>query len=84
MARFVGQALAGRRVIPSMECALVCLLIALSVAGYAMDLDRKVRTTATGLIAGLYEADMPAARGIPIPREAAVRVQAQAQAAPRR
>lgn len=90
MARFVGQTLAGRRVVPSMECALVCLLVALSVAGYAMDLDRKVRTTATGLVAGLYDETtaalydetIPAARGVPIPREAAVRV--QAQAAPRR
>ena len=81
MARFVGQALAGRRVIPSMECALVCLLVALSVAGNSMDLDHKVRTAATGLIAGLYDEDIPAVRGVPIPREATVRV--QAQAAPR-
>jgi len=36
MARFIGRALAGRRVVPSMECALVCLLVALSVAGNAM------------------------------------------------
>jgi len=82
MARFFGQALAGRRVVPSMECALVCLLVALSVAGNAMDLDRKVRTAATGLIAGLYDADIPAVRGVPIPRGATVPV--QAQAAPRR
>ena len=82
MARFIGQAWAGRRVVPSMECALVCLLIALSVAGNAMDLDRKVRTAATGLIAGLYDEEIPAVRGVPIPRNANVSV--QAQAAPQR
>ena len=83
MARFFGQALAGRRVVPSMECALVCLLVALSIAGHATDLDRKVRSTATGLIAGLYDGEVPAARGIPIPTEVAVTVRVQAQAVPR-
>lgn len=82
MARVIGQALAGRRVVPSMECALVCLLVALSIIGSATDLDRKVRSAATGLIAGFYEGEMTVAQDRSAPPKVTVRV--QAQAAPRR
>jgi len=78
MARFVGQALAGGRSILSMECALVCLLIGLSIAGNAMDLDRKVRSATTGLIAAVYEDNSLFASTAPIPVEVRVRIQAQA------
>lgn len=83
MASIVGRAFAGRRVVPSMECALVCLLLALSVAGYTMDLDRKVRAAATGMIVAAYTPEVRVAvRGVPLPKDATVRVQAQAVATP--
>ena len=78
MARIVGQALAGGRSILSMECALVCLLITLSIAGNQMDLDHKVRTAATGLIASVYESEMLFAQDAPLPVNVRVRIQAQA------
>lgn len=77
MARFIGHALAGRRVVPSMECALVCLLVALSILGSATDLDRKVRSATSGLIAGLYDAEIVTASNSPAPPKVTVRVQAQ-------
>ena len=77
MARFIGHALAGRRVIPSMECALVCLLVALSVLGSTMDLDRKVRSATSGLIAGIYDAKIAAVADAKAPLKVTVRVQAQ-------
>lgn len=78
MARLVGQALAGGRSILSMECALVCLLITLSIAGNQMDLDHKVRTAATGVIASVYTNDMLFAQDAPIAVNVRVRIQAQA------
>jgi hypothetical protein len=78
MARIVGQALMGGRGILSMECALVCLLVSLSILGHSFDLDRKVRAAATGLIASAYESDMLFVQDAPIPVEVRVRIQAQA------
>ena len=78
MARVIGQALAGGRSILSMECALVCLLVTLSILGNSLDLDRKVRTAATGLIASVYESDLLFAEKTPAPIEVRVRIQAQA------
>jgi hypothetical protein len=76
MARVLGRAaMIGRR-IPSMECALVCLLLALSIIGNSTHIDRTVRSAASGLIAGLYYGETaPAARGVPIPKTVVVRVE---------
>jgi hypothetical protein len=65
-----------------MECALVCLLLGLSIVGYATGLDRTTRGAASSLVAGLYEPeDGPAVRGVPIPKSAAAHVApVQAQA----
>lgn len=78
MARFVGQAVAGRRGILSMECALVCLLVTLSILGSSLDLDRKVRRAATGLIASVYASDLLFAQAPATPVNVRVRIQAQA------
>lgn len=73
MAGLLGRIAAFGRRIPSMECALVALLVGLSVVGDTTGLDRTVRMTATGLIAGLYA---PGVRGVPIPKDAVARAQA--------
>jgi hypothetical protein len=78
MARVFGQALAGGRGILSMECALVCLLVTLSILGDSLDLDRKVRMAATGLIASVYESELLFARAPAVPVNVRVRIQAQA------
>ena len=76
MARFFGRAAAIGRRVPSMECALVVLLLALSVIGDSTHIDRTVRSAASDLIADLYYgADAPAARGVPIPKQAVARAQ---------
>jgi hypothetical protein len=82
MARLFGQIAVGGRSILSMECALVCLLLGLSIVGYATGLDRTTRGAASGLVAGLYEPEEgPAVRGVPIPKSAAAHVApVQAQA----
>ena len=76
MAKLVARAVsAGRRVL-SMECALVCLLLTLSLIGNGTGLDGTLRAAATGAIAGLYGAEGDIVRGVPIPREAVARAQA--------
>lgn len=76
MAKLIGRAVAAGRSLPSMECALVCLLLALSALGASANLDGKARTAATGLIASLYGDESRPVRGVPIPKEAVARVQA--------
>lgn len=76
MAKLIGRAVSAGRSIPSMECALVCLLLALSALGAGANLDGKVRTATSGLIASLYGEEGRAVRGVPIPKEAVARVQA--------
>jgi hypothetical protein len=75
MAKLIGRAVAAGRRLPSMECALVCLLLALSLIGSGTGLDGKVRAAATGAIASLYGDNHHAVRGVPIPKEAVARVQ---------
>lgn len=74
MAKLIGRAWVVGRSIPSMECALVCLLLGLSLIGDAAGLDGKVRAAASGLIAGLYGEGTQTLRGVPIPKEAVARI----------
>ncbi len=76
MAKFLGRAAAIGRRIPSMECALVCLLLALSLIGSSTHIDRTVRTAASSVIADLYYGEtVPAVHGVPIPKTSVARVQ---------
>jgi hypothetical protein len=74
MARLLGRAVAIGRRIPSMECALVCLLLALSLIGSSTHIDRTMRSAASSMIADLYYGEsVPAVRGVPIPKTAVAR-----------
>jgi hypothetical protein len=75
MAKLIGRAVAAGRRIRSMECALVCLLLALSLIGNSTGLDGKVRAAAAGAIASLYGDEGEIVRGVPIPRGAVARAQ---------
>jgi hypothetical protein len=74
MAKLIGRAVAAGRRLRSMECALVCLLLALSLIGSSTGLDGKVRAAAAGAIASLY-GDEGEVRGVPIPKETVARTQ---------
>jgi hypothetical protein len=76
MARFLGRAAAIGRRIPSMECALVCLLLILSLIGSSTHIDNTMRAAASGAIASLYYGEtVPAVHGVPIPKTAIARAQ---------
>ena len=75
MANPIGRVVAAGRRVPSMECALACLLILLSLIGNGTGLDGKVRAAVTGAVAGLYWTDDTAVRGVAIPKEAVARAQ---------
>ena len=78
MARHFGRVLAVRRVIPSMECALVCLLVSLSIIGHSFDLDHKVRDAAADMVAAAYDADFSVALNAPPVQHVTVRIEARA------
>ncbi len=55
MAKVLGRALAGGRRIPSMEYALVGILLAISVVGSLTELDFEVRMALGGIVSDLYD-----------------------------
>lgn len=59
MAKFIGRALAGGRRIPSMEYALVGILLAISVVGSVTNLDFEVRMAVSGIVSDLYDTAVP-------------------------
>lgn len=59
MAKVIGRALAGGRRIPSMEYALVGILLAISVVGSLTDLDFEMRMAVSGVVSDLYDTAVP-------------------------
>ncbi len=59
MAKLFGRALAGGRRIPSMEYALVGILLAISVVGSLTDLDFQMRMAVGGIVSDLYDTAVP-------------------------
>lgn len=59
MAKLLGRALAGGRRIPSMEYALVGILLAISVVGSVTELDFQMRMAVSGIVSDIYETAVP-------------------------
>ena len=59
MAKLIGRALAGGRRIPSMEYALVGILLAISVVGSVTELDFQMRMAVSGIVSDIYETAVP-------------------------
>ncbi len=59
MAKVIGRVLAGGRRLPSMEYALVGLLLAISVVGSLTELDFQVRMAVGGMISDFYSTAVP-------------------------